>query len=120
MSVVAICVLSPAMTVTVAPASGVSLVASTTTPATVPFGLPLSTLTPCEQPPPTTIATASTVQLFIDIPSSSSVSTEHHRVGRHGARVAVRRRSGDGADDGGAGHAADHVPEALPGAEAAP
>ena len=51
MSVVAVCVLSPATTVTVAPMSGASLVASTTTPATVPLGLPLSTLTPCEQPP---------------------------------------------------------------------
>src|SRR6185312_1566188 len=70
MSVIAVSVFEPAMTVTAAPMSGASLVASSTTPATVPDGLPLSTLTPCEQPP-TAASIAHTIQFvcFIDIPS---------------------------------------------------
>ena len=79
------------MTVTVAPMSGASLVASSTMPATVPVGLPLSTLTPCEQPPTATSA-AHTIHFirFIDIPFL--ISAEQDRIGGDAGADATRRR----------------------------
>ena len=119
MSVIAVCVLSPATTVTVAPMSGASLVASSTMPATVPLGLPLSTLTPCEQPPTATSSAHTNPMSFAS--STSPLSFRQAKPCRPRSTALMRHgHADDGADDHRAADAADHPPKPLPPTKAPP